>query len=234
MNGRLIQQTDLLPSQRDAMFTLLATHFDGVTREQFDCDLAEKNWAVLIEKDQTLVGFSTLLVQPVTIAEEQLTMVCSGDTIVTPSAWGSMAFPRTWIKSVYELRRFHPQGRLIWLLLTSGFRTYRFLPVFWREFYPRVGVETPEAWQKLLIGLAQQRFDSQFDATSDIVRFKNPQRLRPHLADACNTRMADPNVEFFTRRNPGFIRGDELVCIADLDPSNLTDAGRRVVYGASR
>ena len=47
------------------------------------------------------------------------------------------ALPRTWIASVNRLRQHFPLGRYWWLFLTSGYRTYRFLPVFWREFWPR-------------------------------------------------------------------------------------------------
>jgi len=234
MTGRLLQQDRLTPHERDAMYALLDTHFEGVTRTQFDQDLSEKNWVVLIEDGAILLGMSTLLVYPATVAEEPLTVVCSGDTIVSPAAWGSMTFPRTWIQSVYSLRPIYPQGRLIWLLLTSGYRTYRLLPVFWREFYPRADIETPPAWDQLLKTLAERRFGAQFCPSRQIVRFANPQKLRPEFAQIPEGRLADENVKLFLDRNPGYLKGDELVCIADLGPDNLTPAGRRVVRGVSR
>jgi hypothetical protein len=52
-------------------------------------------------------------------------------------AWATPVLPRARITSVNKLRETYPRGKYYWLLLTSGFRTYRFLPVFWREFYPR-------------------------------------------------------------------------------------------------
>lgn len=233
MNGRLVQQSSLTRPERDSMFALLDTHFEGVRREQFDRDLGEKNWVVLIENGQKLAGFSTLLVYPATVMGAHLTVVCSGDTIVSPAAWGSMAFPRTWIESVYRLRDVHSQGRLIWLLLTSGYRTYRFLPVFWQEFYPRADAQTPANWHRMLTELAEERFGSHFCSESGIVRFPNPQRLRQELAFIPDARRSDPHVQFFLERNRGHQQGDELVCITDLDPQNLSPAGRRVVYGAS-
>lgn len=215
------------------MFALLETHFEGVLREQFDRDLAEKNWTVFIEDNEKLLGFSTLLVYSANVMDEPLTVVCSGDTIVSPAAWGSMAFPRTWIESVYQIRDIQSHGRLIWLLLTSGYRTYRFLPVFWQEFYPQIDVQTPEKWQRMLKALATERFGSQYCPDRGIVRFPRPQRLRPELACVPEARRSDPHVQFFLDCNPGHKQGDELVCVADLDPTNLTPAGKRVVYGAS-
>lgn len=233
MTGRLVPQSALTPRDRSAMFSLLDAHFKGVTPQQFHQDLEAKNWAVLIEESGELVGFSTLLVYPAQVGDELLTVVCSGDTIVAPAAWGSMAFPRSWIESVYTIRDTHSQGRLIWLLLTSGYRTYRFLPVFWREFYPRAGVQTPPTWRRMLNELATERFGAMFDSDNGIVRFTHPQQLRGELAGIPVGRDSDPDVQFFIRANSGHHDGDELVCIADLDPANLTPAGRRVVYGAS-
>ena len=235
MTGRLLRQTQLTDGQRAAMFALLATHFEGVDRAQFDADLNEKNWAVLIEDDAgALVGFSTILAYEATVAGEMLRVIYSGDTIVAPAAWGAAALPRVWIGAVYELRKTYPRGRFVWLLLTSGYRTYRFLPVFWREFYPRHGAPTPPRLQAMLDELATRQFGAQFDRDAGLVRFDRPQRLRGTLAAVPAGRTDDPHVRFFLSRNPHHAAGDELVCIADLDPSNLSPAGRRVVFGASR
>jgi hypothetical protein len=234
MLGRLVTQTSLTSEERSAMFQLLSEHFDGVTREVFDRDLAEKNWAVLIESNGELLGFSTLRVYEAHISGETITVVCSGDTIVSRRARGSAAFPRAWILSVYQLRERYRSGRLIWLLLTSGFRTYRFLPVFWSEFYPRASTPTPHDWQDMLDHLASAHYGALFDIRTGLVRFPHPQKLRDPLAGITDARAADPDVAFFLHRNPGHAWGDELACIADLDPSNLTAAGRRVVFGVSR
>lgn len=234
MTGRLVARQALSATNVDAMRRLLDTHFTGVTAEQFAADLAEKNWAVLVERGDTLVGFSTLDVREAVVAGERLTVVRSGDTIVAPEAWGSAAFPRAWINAVYQLRQRHPVGRLVWLLLTSGYRTYRFLPVFWQTFYPRFDRPTPADWQTLLDTLAADRYGPHFDRASGVVTFDHPQRLRENLAGVPSHRTHDPHVRYFLERNPGHAQGDELVSVADLAPSNLTAAGRRVVYGTAR
>jgi hypothetical protein len=124
-------------------------------------------------------------------------------------------------------RRDYPRGRYYWLLLTSGFRTYRFLPVFWREFFPSRDRPTPGAMQELIDQLARERFGDAYDPARGIVRFPRPQRLRPALAALPAGRVADPHVAFFLTRNPG--HGDELVCVTELTEANLTAAGRRMV-----
>jgi hypothetical protein len=220
--------------RRDAMFALLSRHFDGVAREQFERDLDEKSHAILIERDGALVGFSTLLVYETTFERAPVSVVYSGDTIVAPEAWGTTALPRAWIASVNRLRRDFPRGKFYWLLITSGFRTYRFLPVFWREFWPRFDAQPPESIARLHEHLARERFGDAFDATRGIVRFSRPQRLRGELAAIPAGRDNDPHIAFFLERNRGHADGDELVCLTELCDENLTAAGRRMIASPPR
>jgi hypothetical protein len=226
---RLADRTELSAADNAEMFALLSRHFEGVTSRQFEQDLAKKNLVLLLEREDALVGFSTLQAYTTRFENESLNVIYSGDTIVTPDAWGSTALPRAWVAGVEELRKRLPTGRCFWLLLTSGFRTYRFLPVFWKEFYPRFDSSTPESMARLLVHLASAQFGSEFDAPGGIVRFRNPQRLRPGLNEVSQGRQYDPHISFFLSHNPGHVEGDELVCLTELSPDNLTAAGRRMM-----
>jgi len=232
IGSQVARRADLADAQVGTMYELLTRHFDGVTRQQFESDLLEKNWVILIERGHQLVGFSTLLVYETALGGEPLSVVYSGDTIVAPEAWGTATLPRAWIHAVNALRPPGSSGRYYWLLLTSGFRTYRFLPVFWREFYPRFDRPTPTCVRGLVDHLAADRFGSQYHSREGIVRFKRPQRLRGQLNRVPHGRITDPHVAFFTRLNPGSAQGDELVCLTELIPENLTSAGRRMVNSA--
>lgn len=218
--------------ERDELFELLDAHFEGVTDAQFDRDLDEKDWVLRIRREGRLVGFSTLQLYDTVADGERLNVIYSGDTIVAPDAWGSPALARGWIALVRALQATRPSERWVWLLLSSGFRTYRFLPVFWREFSPRHDRESPED-DALRTRLANERFGTAFDARSGVVRFANPQRLRGALADVPEGRDDDPHVRFFLARNPGHAQGDELVCLTSLSDDNLTPAGARMVRSCS-
>jgi hypothetical protein len=217
MNGRLVPRAALTADLQVSMLALLQEHFDGVTPDQFHADLAAKNWVILIEDEVgQLRGFSTMQVYDSRVVPARI--VYSGDTIVDREAWGSPALAKTWIRSVRSL------GADYWLLITSGFRTYRFLSVFWREFWPRHDASgTPP----LLDQLARERFGYQY--AGGIVRLAHPQRLRGALAEIPTGRGRDPHVAFFAGRNPGWAAGDELVCLCPLSLSNLTPAGERMV-----
>jgi hypothetical protein len=224
-----LPRPDLGVERENEMFELLSRHFLGVTRTQFQRDLAEKNWVILLERAGRLVGFSTLLAYETSFREEPVSIIYSGDTIVSPKAWNSPALSRAWIACVRELRRSYPRGKYYWLLLTSGFRTYRFLPVFWREFHPRFDAPAPLEQKQVLDFLAKNRFGCQYDPENGIVRFAQPQKLRDGKNLLPTGKAADPHVNFFLERNPGHLFGDELVCLTELADENLTPAGRRMV-----
>jgi hypothetical protein len=222
----------LSAGDREAMFALLDHHFEGVTAAQFARDLDEKDWVLRLFDAGVLVGFTTLQVYASQQAGRRISVAYSGDTIVAPEAWGSSALARGWGALVWRLRAAEPASPWYWLLLSSGFRTYRFLPVFCREFWPRHDEATPPHARQLLVALARERFGASFDAAAGIVRFAAPQRLRGALALVPEGKAHDPHVAFFVERNPAYAAGDELVCLAELHDDNLTAAGRRMVRGA--
>jgi hypothetical protein len=150
-------------------------------------------------------------------------------------AWNSSALPREWIAGVNRLRADYPNGPYYWLLITSGFRTYRLLSTFWQRFSPRFDEHASPANKGLLDQLASERFGALYDPSRGVITFERPQILKPHLCGVPDTRAAvDPHVAFFARRNPGHVRGEELACLCELSEDNLTRAGRRMVFGTAR
>lgn len=230
MHSQLVSIQTLTRDDREAMYCLLEHHFNGVTPEVFAHDLASKNWVILL-KNQTmqLKGFSTLRLYDITVNGEPLSVVYSGDTIVDPTAWSSVTLPRAWIQAINQLRC--PDQRLFWLLISSGFRTYRLLPTFWQVFYPRYDQSTPATMEQLMDTLAQHQFGHAYDPVTGIVRFPHPQKLSPLLGTIPPERRTDPHIHFFEQANPDHGQGDELVCLTEISAKNLTAAGRRMWFG---
>ena len=229
-----VSRAKLTPGERAEMLALIQSHFEGVCEEVFHRDLDAKDWVLRIVRDGALVGFSTLQSYRAMVNGRCVNVIYSGDTVVSPEAWGSPVLARGWIALVRAIQSVHPTERWYWLLLSSGFRTYRFLPVFWREFWPRHDAETPADAHAMMQALAGDHFGDAYDAGAGVVRFDTPQRLRAHLAAVPEGKGNDPHVRFFLERNPGHSAGDELVCLTELGDGNLTAAGIRMVRSAGR
>jgi hypothetical protein len=231
--GRTVSREALSDAHREQMYGLLATFFSGVDRQTFGDDLRDKTHVILLEDESgVLRGFSTLLVYRTAVPGVDAMVVYSGDTIVDRAWWGSPSLAVSWLAAARALTAGAGTRDVYWLLLTSGFRTYRFLPVFWREFHPRF--DAAHDGKPLTDALARERFADRYDEASGVVRFGRPQVLVPELLEVPQGRTHDPHVAFFLSRNPGHVDGDELVCLTNIADSNLTAAGRRIARSVER
>jgi hypothetical protein len=222
----------LTSPERERMFRILCENFDGTTRHRFECDLAEKEWVILLcDQGGTIQGFSTLMQLETRRGDAPVTAFFSGDTIIRRPFWGQTVLPRLWSRHVFSLAAAMGGRTVYWFLICSGYKTYRFLPVFFREFYPRYDRATPGEIRALMDTLGRFKYPREYDAASGVVRLSEPSPLKEGIADITSGRLRDPHVAFFQAANPGHVRGDELVCITEISPANVTVAGSRMLGG---
>lgn len=223
LESQIIAVKELRPDDIAQMLRLMQEHYQGVNESQFVADLNAKQWVILLRDLAGLCGFSTQVLFDHAIEGRAVRILFSGDTVIEKKHWGSMALPVAWGRLMLSLRREKPDTNLYWLLTSKGYKTYRFLPVFFREFYPCCNQAAPAFEQNLLQSLAFQRFGNRFDPATGVLRAKaGDQHLREGIAELDARRLRDPHVAFFQKQNPGHERGDELVCLARFDPDNLT------------
>lgn len=230
LTGQVRPVADLHPAECDRMYTLLTSYFANTTPAQFARDLAEKEWVIVLHDEATgqIQGFSTLMRLRAVVDAQPIVAFFSGDTIIDRSYWSELELPRLWARHVFGLAAEIHDARVYWFLISSGYKTYRFLPVFFREFYPTCGRPTPPAVQRVLDTLGRLKFGGAYDPSRGVVRLAQPAPLRPGVAEIHERRLRDPHVAFFVAANPGHIYGDELACLTELTPANLTAAGRRM------
>lgn len=229
MNKRLVSQTtkvtDLTAELSEQMFRLMCRHYRQVRREDFDRDLADKDWVILLHAPSSgeVVGFSTLKRFEHRYLGQRLRIVFSGDTIIEPNHWGSMELPLSFGRLMLSVQAEEPATPLYWMLISKGFRTYRFLPVFFREFYPRHDCRTPDWEAGLIDDLAGTLFPGAYQRDRGVLSFNGTsQILRSELENVPDLRRQnDPHIRFFHDRNPGHDAGDELVCLSRFHRDNL-------------
>ncbi len=116
---------------------------------------------------------------------------------------------------------------LYWLLLTATHRTYRFMPTFLKQYYPREGVPTPPIVRERIEALVSRKFAGAFDAAHGIVRTQRPLAVRSERIEMATSGITGKHAAYFAHINPGYLQGDYLVCLADLSPGNRTRLGHR-------
>jgi len=219
---------DISPPIRDLMADLYLRYYEGTDRQLFHADLQQKREVLLLYAEDTLVGFTTLEFYDFTWQGRDLLVVFSGDTIVEREHWGQQALAFAWIQRMGELKRRHPECPLYWFLIVKGHRTYRYLPAFAKSFYPH-WAEDREDLRPLADALARLKFGDDYNPATGVIEFKNSRgHLRADLAFPDEEERAKAPVRFFLRRNPGYLEGQELVCLCELADENLKPLSRRL------
>ena len=235
--GHLVRAADIAPRQREEMFALLESYYEGVERATFEADLDEKEWVIQVIDEDTnrLKGFSTQMLLEVEVSGRTVRALFSGDTIVDSDARGERNLFQISGWFVRSLMSAYAGAELYWFLISKGYKTYRFLPLFFHEFYPRYDASTPARFAAVMDALAGCKFPATYDRALGIVKAGSCScRLRPGVADITPDRLRDPHVRFFVERNPRHALGDELCCIAPLTPTNFTPAAYRAMGSRPR
>jgi len=227
--SQTLHLTELSSSVIEEMFNVFNENFAQTSFDIFQRDLSNKDWVILLRDATNRVqGFSTLALYETEFESQKMSVVYSGDTIIRPEYWGTPQLPSTWIKTVLEKSK-SMQQPLYWLLISSGYKTYRFLSVFYKTFYPHYAHPTPSRMQALIHHLASKRFGDDYVPELGVVKFKvGATPLRDGVADVTDERLHDPHVAHYIKINPRHEQGDELVCITQVHPDNFTPAGRRM------
>jgi len=231
LKGESLPKSDLTDDDVQNMFDVFQDHYEDTTPETFRRDLDGKNWVIVLRDptSKSIHGFSTLAFYTSLVEGKEVGVVYSGDTIIRPAYWGTSELPRAWGKLVLKMGEQLPKP-LYWLLISSGYKTYRFLTTFFKEYYPRYDRPTPSQIQEVIHHLARERFGTQYYPESGIVRFATGATpLKQGVAEITERRLKDPHVAFFVARNPGHGQGDELVCLTRIHPNNFSPAGLRMI-----
>ena len=214
----VVSASSLESHEIEEMYRLFCTAFTA-DRAGFESDLRDKDSVLRIRREGELEGFSTLCVYT---PEPGLKVLFSGDTYVSPSGRVGQGLPGYWARYVFQEMPRVPDCRYFWLLLCSGYRTYRLLSTFFKEYFP--GEPGDHSLAPSLKRWARKIYGERY--AQGIV---SPVFATPLLDPEPSARLSDdPHVRFFLHANPGYRQGKELACLVSLSLDNLTESGLRL------
>lgn len=229
LRPRVVTTNALAREDRLRMFEIYAAHYDGTSWQRFDADLAVKDLVLTVHDSAGVIqGFTTLRLIETSTDGAPAQAIYSGDTIIDRAHWGSQVLAFTWLRLAGAIKAAMPERPLYWFLIVKGHRTYRYLSAFSRIFYPHWDRATPAPAQRLMDQLAQEAFPGFYQSTRGIIQFPQSHgHLAPDLADISPNEARRADIAFFLARNPGYRRGDELVCLTELCADNLRPLARK-------
>ena len=78
--------------------------------------------------------------------------------------------------------------------------------------------------------LAKEIYGASYHQETGVVQFKRGSSpLLEDMAKVDPSRLNDQHVAFFLEKNPGYVNGDELVCLTEIRNGNYTPAGERML-----
>lgn len=211
------------------MFELLKIYYANTKWANFERDLFSKTAAICLfnPSNDKLIGFSTLHEFFHTIDGVEYVILFSGDTIIEKEFWGSQALVMGFGEYMVSMINRFPNREIFWFLISKGIRTYKYLPAFFKEYYPNHLSRTPEKHQKIMDSIATMLFPKLYDKKAGIIRVNEGQFLKseffpnPHPNNEVET--------FYFKMNPGHVKGDELVCLTALDANNICDHIKKIL-----
>ena len=202
------------------LYTLYQTYYGGTSAPLFQRDLQEKDHILILQDHAHIIGFTTLKIIHAQHQNQPIRAIFSGDTIIQHDYWGSQTLPLAWCELVGKIQAQQPHIPLYWLLIVKGDRTYRYLNVFSKQYYPNRKTPTPPEIQSLINQLARDRFGAYYQAERGIVHYPQSQgHLKAQWHNSASNR--NPEAQFFAEKNPHYQQGDELVCLTLLAADNL-------------
>lgn len=204
------------------MQELMQTHYVNVSADAFHADLQCKDAVIVLRSRGIICGFSTLMLLTRKVCGNKVKVLFSGDTVIEKPYRNSTALPVTWGNLMLTECQTDPTTPLYWLLTSKGYKTYRYLPVFFKDYFPKPSRELTRFEASLLETLTSELFDDRLDRQQWILRSQeHGQKLRPNVAEVTTARLKKEEIAYFVTKNPGHSQGDELVCLARFEPNNL-------------
>jgi len=232
LHGQMVKVRDLGNDDIGRMIELFKIYFANIKDEKFLKDLYTKD-CVLLLKDahETIQGFTTIKFLKVNIESKSIRAIFSGNTIIAKDFWGKSDMPRVWMQCMLAEKGKNLDQPLYWFLICSGYKTYKMLPNYFREFWPRYDRPMPPEIKKTIDFLAASMFGSDYDRKTGIIRFSDTQeRLRGEYSKISEALLTDPHINFFAQANPGHHLGHELACLADFCDENLNDYAHQTLH----
>lgn len=235
LRGQVLPMAAMDRSLEGRLFELFSRYYLHVDRSQFERDQAEKDWVLLLTDARgEAQGFTTLQRFEIEIQGRHLQVVFSGNTIIDRAYWGSQELVVSWCRFMAQLLKEKSDLPLYWFLISSGYRTYLYLPLFFHRYYPCCTCVTPAFEQQLIDSLGRLKFPNEY--WDGVVRVARPREcLVPEIAVPDAGKRDNPHIRFFLERNPGAWRGDELVCVTEFSLENTRrlahTTARQVLFG---
>ena len=211
---------DLSSKQKGTMFALMDKYYSNLDEQVFLTDLSEKDVIfLLLNKKEEIVGFTSLKLFTKKVDQKNIVGVFSGDTVIDKKYRGGFELPYAWLS--YSLGLNKNYDLVFWFMLSKGYRTYRLLPRFFKNFYPHYKNKTPLEIKNTIDLFATDLFGKDYDSETNIYKPAKNYNVKLGKKEVNEKVLKNPHLRFFATKNEFFWKGEELVSYCEISKKNL-------------
>lgn len=230
LKGKVLPISDHSESDISAMYALMSEFYDNTSEDVFRRDFFDKDYCLsLYSETGELVGFTTQKLLELQVDGKPINGIFSGDTIIHKEYWGDIELFRVWARFWFEFAEKYDE--FYWFLVCKGYKTYRIMPLFWDEFFPNYRAETPELERKIIDAYAGRLYPNEYNPETGVIEYKSTKdKLKAGVADIGEHELKNKDIAFFCERNPGYIIGNDLACLARINKAALKKRTRALLF----
>lgn len=216
------RQSTLSEVEKTAMYAVFEQYYANTKYHVFAADLGQKDSVILFTESRPgsdkIVGFSTLARSRLRLLDgREAILLFSGDTVLQREYWGSRILQLAFFREIVRAKFSSPLTPVYWMLISKGFKTFAMMRRNFAQSYPNPAVATPPIVQDVLQQYYGTKYGAAYNPATDLILLHDDLApVKGDLAKPTAAALADPEIAFFLKKNPGYSRGDELACTAEI------------------
>ncbi len=221
LKGRVLPISDYSEDDISAMYRLMSEFYDNTDEDIFRRDFFDKDYCLSLRAETgELVGFTTQKLLELDVDGKRVNGIFSGDTIIHKEYWGDIELFKVWANFWFPFAEKY--GDFYWFLICKGYKTYRIMPLFWTEFFPNCRAETPEYERRIIDAYARLLYPNEYNTENGVIEYASTKdKLKTGVADIGGHELKNNDIAFFCEKNPDYVIGNDLACLAKIDKSVL-------------
>lgn len=221
LKGQVLPISEYSEGDISAMYKLMSEFYDNTDESVFRRDFFDKDYCLSLRTEMgELVGFTTQKLLELDVDGKRINGIFSGDTIIHKEYWGDIELFKVWANFWFPFAEKYDE--FYWFLICKGYKTYRIMPLFWTEFFPNFRAEIPEFERKIINAYASRIYPNEYNPENGVIEYRSTKdKLKTGVADIGEHELKNKDVAFFRERNPAYIIGNDLACLAKIDKSVL-------------
>mgnify|MGYP000093569878 CR=1 FL=1 len=218
----LLEFKDSNKIENDTWQEILVLAADELSSTEGLVDALKKRQRIALYKYKgDIVGIAALDIVAEEFEGKKVCSIYTGNTWIRQDWRNKNLIQALSFVAMIQAKIKYPFHSLFWFFGSNNYMSYRLLYNNFDKYWPNIEKETPEWEMNYMRHLGMFYFDSTLDAETLVWSQKSARSFKDEDTKLTNKQKNDPHIDFYVKRNPGYVHGDRLMCMAPLDKNTI-------------